>query len=221
MRRLQAAGHPLAFEPQFDIRDESLAWTNLGWDDWVTWEDTPYPFVPMVNQAKWLEPRHMVDVTDRFTRDKINSLQHAFFNGNGYATLENLWGFWYGMTPRDAESVLRITRIERAFPELLASRDWEPHAPTLQSGVFASKFPSREANALDDRESQRVRRSGRADSRALSRRNALLRFVARRGADSSCQNGTKRRCSLRSKDLDSAPCSQPTKSRQRARCRNC
>ena len=138
----EAAGHPLAFEPQFDIRDESLAWTNLGWDDWVTWEDTPYPFVPMVNQAKWLEPRHMVDVTDRFTRDKINSLQHAFFNGNGYATLENLWGFWYGMTPRDAEAVLRITRIERALPELLVSSQWEPHVPTLQSGVFASKFPS-------------------------------------------------------------------------------
>ena len=46
------------------------------------------------------------------------------------------------MTPRDAETVLRITRIERAFPELLASRDWEPHVPALQSGVFASKFPS-------------------------------------------------------------------------------
>ena len=138
----EAAGHPLAFEPQFDIRDESLAWANLGWDDWVTWEDTPYPFVPMVNQAKWLEPRHMVDVTDRFTRDKTNSLQHAFFNGNGYATLENLWGFSYGMTPRDAETVLRVTRIERAFPELIVSRAWEPHVPTLQSGVFASKFPS-------------------------------------------------------------------------------
>ncbi len=138
----EAAGYPIALEPQFDIRDESLAWTNLGWNDWVTWEDTPYPFVPMVNQAKWLEPRHMVDVTDRFTRDKINSLQHAFFNGNGYATLENLWGFWYGMTPRDAEAVLRITRIEHEFPELLVSKDWEPHAPTLQSGVFASRFPS-------------------------------------------------------------------------------
>lgn len=138
----KAAGHPLAFEPQFDIRDESLAWANLGWDDWVTWEDTPYPFVPMVSQAKWLEPRHMVNVTDRFTRNKINSLQHAFFNGNGYATLENLWGFWYGMTPRDAETVLRITRVERVFPELLASRDWEPHSLTLQSGVFASRFPS-------------------------------------------------------------------------------
>ena len=38
----------------------------------------------------------MVNVTDRFTRDKTDSLQHAFFNGEGYATLENLWGFWYG-----------------------------------------------------------------------------------------------------------------------------
>lgn len=135
------AGHPLALEPQFAIRDESLAWSTLSWNDWVTWEDTPYPFVPMVNQAKWLEPRHMIDVTDRFTRDKTNSLQHAFFNGIGYATLENLWGFWYGMEARDSETVLRITRIERAFAANLVSATWEPHTPALQAGVFASKFP--------------------------------------------------------------------------------
>ncbi|MGC1580531.1 MAG: SUMF1/EgtB/PvdO family nonheme iron enzyme, partial [Candidatus Acidiferrales bacterium] len=135
------AKHPLALEPQFSIRDESLAWSTISWNDWVTWEDIPYPFVPMVNQAKWLEPRHMINVTDRFTRDKTNSLQHAFFNGVGYATLENLWGFWYGMTPRDAEAVRRFTRIERAFAENLVSADWEPHVPTLQAGVFASKFP--------------------------------------------------------------------------------
>ena len=83
-----------------------------------------------------------VNVTDRFTRDKTDSLQHAFFNGEGYATLENLWGFWYGMTPRDAETVLRITKIERAFPESLTSAEWEPHVPTLQAGVFASTFPT-------------------------------------------------------------------------------
>ncbi|MGB6469915.1 MAG: formylglycine-generating enzyme family protein [Candidatus Acidiferrales bacterium] len=137
----EAASYPLALEPQFDIRDESLAWSTIGWDDWVTWEDVPYPFVPMVTQSKWLEPRHMVDVTDRFTRDKTDSLQHAFFNGSGYAVLENLWGFWYGMTPHDAEAVLRITRIEHAFPENLSSAEWQPHAATLQAGVFASHFP--------------------------------------------------------------------------------
>jgi gamma-glutamyl hercynylcysteine S-oxide synthase len=136
------SGHPLALEPQFEIRDESLGWSTLGWNDWVTWEDVAYPVTPMVSQSRWLEPRHMVNVTDRFTRDKIDSLQHAFFNGEGYAILENLWGFWYQMTPHDAESVLRFTRIERAFPENLISQDWQPHTPTVQPGVFASKFPA-------------------------------------------------------------------------------
>jgi len=135
-----ATGHPLALEPQFDIRDESIAWANIGWNDWVTWEGKEYPFVPMVSKSKWLEPRHMVNVTDRFTRDKTDSLQHAFFNGQGYATLDNLWGFWYGTTPHDAEAILRFTRIERAFAENLRSSDWEPHSPTLQAGVFASQF---------------------------------------------------------------------------------
>ena len=137
-----ATGHPLALEPQFDIRDESIAWSNIGWNDWVTWEGKQYPFVPMVSKSKWLEPRHMVNVTDRFTRDKTDSLQHAFFNGQGYATLDNLWGFWYGTTPHDAEAILRFTRIERAFAENLRSPEWEPHSPMLQPGVFASRFPA-------------------------------------------------------------------------------
>jgi formylglycine-generating enzyme required for sulfatase activity len=137
-----ATGHPLALEPQFQPRDESLAWTNISWNDWVTWEGKEYPFIPMVSKTKWLEPHHMVNVTDRFTRDKTDSLQHAFFNGQGYATLENLWGFWYGTNANDAEAILRFTRIERAFAENLRSSDWEPHSPTIQPGVFASRFPS-------------------------------------------------------------------------------
>jgi gamma-glutamyl hercynylcysteine S-oxide synthase len=135
-----ATGHPLALEPQFDIRDETVAWSNIGWNDWVTWEGKEYPFIPMVSKTKWFEPRHMVSVTDRFTRDKTDSLQHAFFNGQGYATLDNLWGFWYGTIPHDAEAILRFTRIERTFAENLRSPDWEPHSPALQSGVFSSKF---------------------------------------------------------------------------------
>jgi iron(II)-dependent oxidoreductase len=136
-----AIGHPLALEPQFQPRDESLAWANISWNDWVTWEGKPYPFVPMVSKNKWMEPRHTVNVTDRFTRDKTDSLQHAFFNGQGYATLENLWGFWYETNQFDAEALLRFTRIERAMAENLRSADWEPHAPTVQAGVFASRFP--------------------------------------------------------------------------------
>ena len=137
-----AIDHPLALEPQFQPRDESLAWTNLSWNDWVTWEGKAYPFVPMVSRNKWLEARHTVNVTDRFTRDKTDSLQHAFFNGQGYASLENLWGFWYGNTARDSETILRITQIERATAEFLLSPEWEPHSAILQPGVFASRFPN-------------------------------------------------------------------------------
>jgi gamma-glutamyl hercynylcysteine S-oxide synthase len=137
-----ATGHPMALEPQFSPRDESIAWTNIAWNDWVTWEGTPYPFVPMVDKNRWIEPRSTISVTDRFTRDKTDSLQHAFFNGEGYASLENLWGFWYGTNPNDAEAILRFTRIERTFPQNLHSADWVPHVKTLQQGVYASQFPT-------------------------------------------------------------------------------
>jgi len=137
-----AVGHPLALEPQFQPRDNSIAWTNLSWNDWVTWEGKPYPFIPMVSKDKWMESRHTVNLTDRFTRDKTDSLQHAFFNGQGYASLENLWGFWYGNTAHDSEVILRITGIERAMADYVRSPDWEPHAPVLQSGIFASRFPT-------------------------------------------------------------------------------
>ncbi len=96
-----------------------VAWSTISWNDWVTWEDTPYPFVPMVIKAKWLEPRHTINVTDRFTRDKTNSLQHAFFNGDGYATLENLWGFWYGMDAARCRNRAANHAHRARFPENL------------------------------------------------------------------------------------------------------
>src|SRR5262249_22522036 len=37
----------------------------------------------------------------------------------------------------------RIAKVERTFAALLLSSDWEPHAPTLRYGSFASKFPGR------------------------------------------------------------------------------
>jgi formylglycine-generating enzyme required for sulfatase activity len=138
-----AVGHPLALEPQFEPRDQSLSWTNVAWNDWVVWEGREYPFVPMVDKNRWLEARHTVAVTDRFTRDKTDSLQHAFFNGEGYAVLENLWGFFYAMNPNDAEALLRFTHIERAMSDNLHSQKWEPHTAMLQPGVFASKFPGK------------------------------------------------------------------------------
>ncbi|HZP02186.1 MAG TPA: formylglycine-generating enzyme family protein [Terriglobia bacterium] len=132
-----ATGHPLALEPEGGPADEAIQWNNLSWGYWK------YPFVPMISRYKWLEPRHMVNVCDRWNRDKTNNLQYAFFNGVGYESWENIWGIWNQITPRDAEALRRVSKIERAFAALLVSPDWEPHTPTLRYGLFASRFPGR------------------------------------------------------------------------------
>ena len=131
-----AAGHPLVFEPEgYPDSDEMLNWDNMSWGYWK------YPFVPMISRGKWLEPRHMVNVCDRWNKDKTDNLQAAFFNGAGYETWENIWGIWNGITERDAEAIRRVAKIERRFANFLTSPDWEPHTPTVQYGVFASKWP--------------------------------------------------------------------------------
>ena len=133
-----AAGHPLALEPENGLGKDigALAWNTLSWGYW--W---PYQFSPGVDRYKFLEPRHLTHVCDRWAHDRTDMLQYAFFNGDGYESWENVWGIWNGVTPRDAEALRRISMIYRSLPELLASPDYEPHTPTLQPGVFATKFP--------------------------------------------------------------------------------
>jgi len=128
-------GHPLVLEPEGGPEDGALAWNNMTWGYWE------YSFVPSLSRYKWLEPRHLVNICRRWGRDKTDDLQHAFFNGVGYVTWENIWGIWNQITPRDAEALRRFAAIERACASFLVSPDWEPHTPTLQYGVFASKFP--------------------------------------------------------------------------------
>jgi gamma-glutamyl hercynylcysteine S-oxide synthase len=128
-------GHPLAFEPEDGPSDEALAWNVM------TWGQYNFPFVPLVDKYKWLEPRHMVNISDRWNRDKTSDLQFAFFNGVGWESWENIWGIWNGITPRDAEATRRVATIERAIAPFLISPEWEPLAPTLRYGVFASRWP--------------------------------------------------------------------------------
>ena len=128
--------HPLAFEPEGGPADEAVAY------DVMTWGQYAMPnFVPRVDRYKWLEPRHMVNITDRWNRNKIDDLQFAFFNGVGWVSWENVWGIWNGITPRDAEATRRVATMERALAPFLVSERWEPFAPMLRFGVFASRWP--------------------------------------------------------------------------------
>lgn len=132
-----AVGHPLALEPEhaFPSPFEALAWNNMAWGYWQ------YPIAPMVSVFKWLEPRHMVNVSDRWNHSKVDNLQYAFFNGVGYESWENIWGIWNQITPRDAEALRRVAAIERAMANFLVSPDWQPYAETEQAGIFASRWP--------------------------------------------------------------------------------
>ena len=129
------AGHPLVFEPEGGPSDEALAWNVM------TWGQYQYPFAPLVDKYKWLEPRHMVNISDRWKRDKTDNLQFAFFNGVGWESWESIWGIWNGITPRDAEATRRVATIERGVAPFLVSKEWEPMAPMLRYGVYASRWP--------------------------------------------------------------------------------
>ncbi len=107
----------------------------------------------MVDRYKWLETRHMVNISDRWALDKTNDLQYAFFNGIGWESWENVWGIWNGINPRDAEATRRVAAIERAVAQFLVSPDWEPLYPMHNFGVYASRWPL-VSNRVDHRQSQ-------------------------------------------------------------------
>ncbi len=135
-RAAEKTGHPLALEPEVELGSaEMLSYDIMSWGYWH------YDFVPAISQYKWIEPRHMVHVCNRWAHNHQDDLQSAFFNGTGFETWENIWGIWNQLTPLDAETVRRVATIERAFAALLVSQNWEPHTHTEQFGVFASKWP--------------------------------------------------------------------------------
>ncbi|PCI32527.1 MAG: sulfatase-modifying factor protein [Alphaproteobacteria bacterium] len=132
-----ATGHPVVLQPETTpIADDHIMWNNQSWGKLTRTQ------VPGVAKLKWIEPRHMVNVENRWGRDRTDDLQYIFFNGIGYVAWENVWGIWNQLTPRAGETLRRISKIERKFSPLMVSQDWEPYAATLQFSVFATAFPS-------------------------------------------------------------------------------
>jgi formylglycine-generating enzyme required for sulfatase activity len=132
--------HPLAFEPEGGPSDEALAWNVMTWGQY----SGQFSFVPGVDRYRWLETRHMVNISDRWNRSKTDDLQYAFFNGEGWESWEDIWGIWNGITPQDGEATRRVATIERAIAPFLISKDWEPLYPTHRYGVYASRWPKGE-----------------------------------------------------------------------------
>ena len=130
--------YPLVLQPEILLRDlKMVEWNTSSWGYY--WD---YTFVPGVSIYKWLEPRHQPFITNRWIVNKTDDLQYAFFNGIGYNAWENIWGIWNQIPDRYEEEIRRIATIYREFPGIWNSNNWQPFIPTLQKGVFASKFPN-------------------------------------------------------------------------------
>jgi len=138
-------GYPVALQPEVNIKDlKMVEWNRLSWGYYFPdWDVLKFNYSPGVSLYKWLEPRHQVDITDRWAVNKTGDLQYAFFNGVGYNAWENIWGIWNQVPGRYAEAIRRIRMIYRQFPDVWSSAEWEPHYPVVQQGVFASKFPGK------------------------------------------------------------------------------
>jgi len=130
----------LVFEPELPFDDRGVANNLMGWGYYQMF-DMHYGLIPMLDRAKWLEPRHMIHVNQRFARDRTDDIHTAFFMGAGYESWENVWGIWNGMTPRNAALLRRYSAIARFAAEYLTSEGWEPYYPTQRVGTFASRWP--------------------------------------------------------------------------------
>jgi len=135
VKAAEKSGHTLAYEPEGSFHDEALGWNLMSWGQYS------FGFLPKVDRYKWIEPRHMVNISDRWNRAKTDDLQYAFFNGVGWESWENIWGIWNGMTAHDAEATRRVAALERQMADFLVSAEWEPLYPMHNYGVFASRWP--------------------------------------------------------------------------------
>lgn len=131
--------YPLAWQPEMFISNyKMLEWNRLSWGYFWGYEQ-----MPGVSVYKWIEPRHQVNITNRWAVDKTPDLQWAFFNGIGYNSWENVWSVWNQIPERYEEAIRRISAIYHAFPDIWSSKDWEPFVPVLQKNIYATKFPSK------------------------------------------------------------------------------
>lgn len=131
--------YPIALEPEWN----SVFSSNYDFIKYniLSWNYSTLSTIPYVSASKWLETRHMDTIANRWRKDRSEDLLAAFFNGIGYDAWENIFAVWNQITNKDAQYIKCIYTILRRYKELLISKDWEPHTPMLQKGVYASKFP--------------------------------------------------------------------------------
>ena len=107
----------------------------LSWAQWFADSEAPG-----VMRAHWFERRHMMHSTRRWNRDHSAELQSAFMNGTGVLVWDDVFGVWVGWNPRDASTLRRMLRVQRALSDVLVDGEWTPLSSAPAPGVFVSTW---------------------------------------------------------------------------------
>ncbi|KAF1321902.1 hypothetical protein FI667_g11610, partial [Globisporangium splendens] len=133
--------NPLVATPEGGVPTAFLGNNPISWGYFLG-----YSNFPPVSRAKFLEPRHMVQVCARWSQNKMVELQAAFFNGIGYVLWENVWGIWNAMTEREDEATKRIFTVLRKFSFAITSAAWRPYSHGSRDvNLYVSEFPAVES----------------------------------------------------------------------------
>ena len=156
MKVAATLGKPLNFEPECGLANlTDLAYDVSTWGYWLfgdRGQGQNTTLAPVASVYKFLENRHMVHISDRWGSGdgtpRTDGLHHAYFNGIGYETWENVWGIFNKISDRDAFVLKAGWSILREYGDLVSAVDtiWTPHATVLtavtasRDTVFASQF---------------------------------------------------------------------------------
>ncbi|MGV8912451.1 MAG: SUMF1/EgtB/PvdO family nonheme iron enzyme [Rhodoglobus sp.] len=115
----------------------------LSWAQWFADSEAPG-----VMRAHWYERRHMMHSTRRWNRDHSDELQSAFMNGTGILVWDDVFGVWVGWNKRDASTLRRMLRIQRALSEVLVEGEWTPLTSSPAPGAYVSTWQLGELTLL-------------------------------------------------------------------------
>ena len=107
----------------------------------MTWGQYKFAFTPLVDRFKWLEPRHMVNISHRWKSRQNRRPAVCFFQRHWLGELGKHLGHLEQNRAARRGSYRRGATRERAVAPFLVSKDWEPMSPMLRYGVYASRWP--------------------------------------------------------------------------------
>ncbi len=114
--------------PLEHIHDHHMSWAQY-------FEDSE---APGILRNKWLERRHMMHQTARWSRDRSPQLHTAWMNGTGMVVWEIVFGSWVGWSARDRSVLRAMLPIQRRFASLFSGEGWTPLVQTEAANIYAT-----------------------------------------------------------------------------------